>query len=204
MAAQKSIVIMAKFQVRKILGKWRVGYALDLQTLSSTPIGYNEFGHMQFDTKRSEVGELLYRLKYRGDKSVVQELVEAVAAAVGQPSEKIEAIVPVPFSTPRDVQPVTILAEAIGQRLGIPVADCVKRTRELTQLKDVYDLDERLKLLEGAHTVDKAAVNGKKVLLFDDLYRSGATMNAITTLLYDEGGARDVVALTITRTRSNQ
>jgi predicted amidophosphoribosyltransferase len=195
---------MAKFEARKILGKWRVGYALDLQTLSSTPIGYNEFGHMQFDTKRSEIGELLYRLKYRGEIGVVPEIVEAVATAVGQPSDKIEAIVPVPFSSPRAVQPVPLLAAAIGQRLGIPVADCVKRTKELPQLKNVYDLDERLKLLEGAHSVDKASVQGRKVLLFDDLYRSGATMNAITTLLYDEGEARDVVALTITRTRSNQ
>jgi predicted amidophosphoribosyltransferase len=27
-----------------------------------------------------------------------------------------------------------------------------------------------------------------KVLLFDDLFRSGATMNAITAALYDQGG----------------
>lgn len=195
---------MAKFQRRIILGKWRAGFALDLQTLSSTPIGYNEYGHMQFDNTRSEMGELLYQLKYRGDQSVVPEIVEAVAIAVGKPPDKIEAIVPVPPSTPRAAQPVTILAEAIGNRLKIPVVDCVKRIKQLPQLKNVYDLDERLKLLEGAHSVDKAAVQGKKVLLLDDLYRSGATMNAITTLLYDEGGARDVVALTITRTRSNQ
>jgi predicted amidophosphoribosyltransferase len=174
-----------------------------LQTLSSTPIGYNEFGHMQFDTKRSEIGELLYRLKYRSDQSVVQEIVDSVAQVI-QPSANIDAIVPVPSSRPRAVQPVPILAAAIGQRLNIPVADCVKRTKELPQLKDIYDLDERAKLLEGAHTIDKAAVEGKKVLLFDDLYRSGATMNAITTLFYEQGGARDVVALTITRTRSNQ
>ena len=41
-------------------------------------------------------------------------------------------------------------------------------------------------------------------LLFDDLYRSGATMNEITTTLYDQGSAADVFVLTITRTRSNQ
>jgi predicted amidophosphoribosyltransferase len=195
---------MVKFQRRAILGKWRAGFALDLQTLSSTPIGHNEYGHMQFDSQRSEVGELLYQLKYRGDQSVVPAVVEAVASAIGQPSDKIEAIVPVPPSTPRAAQPVAVLAAAIGNRLGIPVVDCVKRIKQLPQLKNVYDLDERLKMLEGAHSVDKAAVQGKKVLLFDDLYRSGATMNAITPLLYDEGGARDVVAVTITRTRSNQ
>ncbi len=47
-------------------------------------------------------------------------------------------------------------------------------------------------------------VQGKGVLLFDDLFRSGATMNAITAALYDEGGAGNVFALTITRTRSHR
>jgi len=42
------------------------------------------------------------------------------------------------------------------------------------------------------------------VLLFDDLYRSGATMNAIAAALLDEGGAADVFALAITRTRSKR
>lgn len=42
------------------------------------------------------------------------------------------------------------------------------------------------------------------VLLFDDLYRSGVTMNAVSSLLYEKGGVAHVSALTITRTRSNQ
>lgn len=33
-----------------IKGRWHFGVALDLHTTSSTPIGPNEHGHMQFDT----------------------------------------------------------------------------------------------------------------------------------------------------------
>ena len=102
------------------------------------------------------------------------------------------------------MQPVLILANVISERLRIPLADCVTRTRDIPELKNVSDLDERLELLEGLHTVDKAATQGKSVLLFDDLYRSGATMNAITTDLYEDGKATDVFALAITRTRSHQ
>ena len=40
--------------------------------------------------------------------------------------------------------------------------------------------------------------------VFDDLFRSGATMNAVTSALYDQGHARDVYALALTRTRSRQ
>ncbi len=65
---------MSQFQLRQILGKWKQGFALDLHTLSSIPLGYNEFGHMQFETTRSEVGELLLKLKNRADTAAVPQL----------------------------------------------------------------------------------------------------------------------------------
>jgi predicted amidophosphoribosyltransferase len=63
---------------------------------------------------------------------------------------------------------------------------------------------ERWRLLEDLHEVDQVKLDGKRVLLFDDLFRSGATMNAITGSLYDQGRASDEYALTLTRTRSHQ
>jgi len=59
-------------------------------------------------------------------------------------------------------------------------------------------------LLDGLFAVDPAATKGQHILLFDDLYRSGATMNAITSVLLGLGQAASVNALTITRTRSNR
>ena len=195
---------MANYQPRRILGKWREGFALDIHTISSIPIGYNEYGHMQYDTTRSELGELLYRLKSKSDDTVVSEIADAAAAFIKEWKPGVEIIVPVPPSSPRALQPVSVLGNALSQRLNIPLVDCVRKTRDAPQLKNVYDLDERLRLLDGLHTVDASATSGRKILLFDDLYRSGATMNSITTLLYDKGKASDVFALTITRTRSNR
>lgn len=195
---------MAKFQPRKIPGRWRDGYALDLHTLSSTAIGYDEFGHMRFDTTRSEVGELLYKLKFSRDETVVPVIVEALQEFVKSWKPPVDAIVPVPPSSERPLQPVMVLATMLSLRLGIALVDCVKKVKETPQLKNVTDFDERLQLLDGLHQVDPSATQGRKILLFDDLYRSGATMNAITDLLYDQGGAADVFALTVTRTRSNR
>lgn len=195
---------MAIFSKRQILGKWRQGFCLDLHTLGSTFLGYDEYGHAQYDTQRSEVGELLYRLKFKGDQSVVPEIVEAVAALMTDWKPAADVLVPVPPSSQRAVQPVIVLAQAISQRLALPLVNCITRTRNVPQLKNVRDLDERSKLLDGLHVVDAVATAGKRVLLFDDLYRSGATMNAITNTLYETGKVIDVFALTITRTRSNQ
>jgi predicted amidophosphoribosyltransferase len=159
---------------------------------------------MQFDTTRSELGELLYRLKSRADETVVPEIADTAAAFISEWKPGVEIMVPVPPSTPRALQPVSVLGNALSQRLNIPFVNCVRKTRDAPQLKNVYDLDERLRLLEGLHTVDVSATSGRKILLFDDLYRSGATMNSIATLLYEQGRATDVFALTITRTRSNR
>jgi predicted amidophosphoribosyltransferase len=168
-------------------------------------LGEDEYGHPQFDTKRSEVGELLYRLKYNADLSALNPLAENAAAFVASWKPGAETVVPVPPSRNRPTQPVLLLAEAVAKRLGLALlSNCVTKIRETPELKDVFDYDERIRLLAGAHRVDKTLVANRRVLLFDDLFRSGATMNAIAAALYDEGGAADVVALAVTRTRSRQ
>ncbi|WP_337738617.1 ComF family protein [Agrobacterium vitis] len=45
---------------------------------------------------------------------------------------------------------------------------------------------------------------GKNILLFDDVFRSGTTLNEITKVLLEQGQASSVRVLTITKTRSNQ
>ena len=91
-----------------------------------------------------------------------------------------------------------------GTATKLPVVECVTLTRSGTELKGVIDVDKRKEFLAGLHAVDAAQTKGKRILLFDDLFRSGSTMNAITDLLLGAGEAASVSALTITRTRSNQ
>lgn len=187
----------------RIVGRWTLGYTLDVHTISSDLVGHDEYGHPQFESKRSELGELLYRLKFRRDQSVIPEIAEVVGTFVESYLPRVDLIVPAPPSTPRREQPVALLARAIGERIGLPVSeDCVWKVRETSQLKNVFDFDERFHLLDGAFQLDSSVTKGKTVLLFDDLYRSGATLNAVAALLYDQGGAKDVVVMTRTRTRS--
>ena len=193
---------MVEINPIRIPGRWSNGFTLDLHTTGSELAGRDGYGHPQFASKRTGLGELLYRLKFRGDKSVVCEIAEVVGTFTETYLPKMDLIVPVPPSTPRKEQPVILLAHAIGDRIGIPVfEDCVWKVRETSQLKNVFDFDERSRLLDGAFEIDRSVTNGKTVLLFDDLYRSGATLNAVNSLLYDRGGAKDVLALALTRTR---
>ena len=58
----------------RLVGPWSGGYALDVHTTSSTMVGHNAFGHPVSDTVRSPLGELLSRLKNRGDEAVLPGL----------------------------------------------------------------------------------------------------------------------------------
>lgn len=49
----------------KIFGVWKEGYALDKHVERSIFIESDIYGNPQYDTERTEVGECLYRLKYR-------------------------------------------------------------------------------------------------------------------------------------------
>jgi len=189
---------------KKIVGNWSSGIALDLHTISSAPTTEDEFGHMQFDTVRSAIGELLYQLKYRGDQNAADPMIETAAAFLTPHRDRFDLLVPVPASTHRALQPVLVLATGIGKALTLPLAACVTATRQTTQLKAVTDLDKRSELLDGLYAVDKMQTRGKRILLFDDLFRSGSTMNTITNLLLNNGQAKSVCVFTITRTRSKQ
>jgi competence protein ComFC len=186
----------------RIPGRWRQGYVLDYHTLSSEFLGYDEFGRGVFDTKRSDIGELLYRLKYRSDKAVLDSIVDTTLKFIASWKPNISIIVPVPPSKTRIFQPVIEISKALSSRLNIPCCeDCVVKSQATPELKNVYNYNERIRLLETAFTISKP-LKDASILLFDDLYRSGATLNAVTEVLYDKGQATHIYALALTRTRS--
>jgi predicted amidophosphoribosyltransferase len=81
--------------------------------------------------------------------------------------------------------------------------DAVTKIKEVPEIKNVTSYEERMRLLEDAHNINSSIVSGRNILLFDDLFRSGATMNSITQALYLHGKAANVYALAVTRTRRN-
>jgi competence protein ComFC len=196
---------MAKYQARKLRGPWKDGYALDLHTISSVVIGHNEYGHPQFDTTYSEVGGLLNRLKYRSDKSTLPDLVETAASFIRSWGIDFGAIVPVPpTKVYRTFQPVLALAGEIANTFKVPLLrSAIRKVKEIPELKNVYDPEERKRLLKGAFEANADAIKGLRILLVDDLYRSGATMNEITEVLL-ASGASEVYAFAFTQTRTKK
>jgi|SRR3989344_5535341 len=196
---------MTKIAPRLIKGAWNEGYALDLHTVSSTLIGHDEYGHEKFDTEYTEIGGLLYRLKSKGEISPIDAITSAAADFVQSKKWELDLVIPVPPSNIRSFQPVIALADQLAKKLGVPsCADCLEKTKKTPGLKNIFNPHERTRLLEGAFSVNRAKSEGKRVLLFDDLYRSGATMNEVCSALGANGDVKVIYALTVTMTRTRR
>ncbi|OGJ91393.1 MAG: hypothetical protein A2268_00110 [Candidatus Raymondbacteria bacterium RifOxyA12_full_50_37] len=189
----------------EIKGNWKKGLALDLHTESSTYLGTDETGHDKFDTKRTKIGQLVYDLKYSGNQAAVPRIVEIIRANIKR-IDKIDVILPVPPSKSRSVQPVHLIADALGAATGIPVIkNAIVKKKETPELKNIKDPAKREEILKNAFSLTgKYDFKDKKVLFIDDLYRSGATLRAITSIIKEQGQAADIFVLTLTKTRSNR
>ena len=188
-----------------IQGNWEQGYVLDYHVLRSEFVGYDEYGHPRFENTHSEIGELLYRLKYKLDKTVIEEIAEVAANFIAGRKHKIDLIAPVPPTRKRDFQPVFEVAKHIGLKLQmVSCEDCFIKIKETPELKNVEDYQQRLQLLDGAYICDPIRLRGKSMLLFDDLFRSGATLRALTQVAYQQGEAAQVFALALTRTKTKR
>jgi len=175
---------------RPLRGPWKAGWALDF--------------HSRFagtDRSLTEAGDLVYRFKYGGETALADALAERLHALVQAHPElaQVDAILPVPPSTPRAADPVQALAVALGQRLQVPVqADWLVKTRATQPQKDMRNPAQKQANVAGAFAVS-GPVRGLRLLVLDDLYGSGATLAEVARVL-KRAGATAVLVLTLTRT----
>lgn len=190
-----------KVSIKQIGGIWDLGYALDKHVLSSEFIGYNEFGHPEFNTTRTEVGESLFRLKYRGDWSQIQPLANELATRIFPKFKDVGFLVPMPASITRAKQPVTVLTIELGKMLGKPVYDnlLVKKSTG-KQLKNVNTKAEKLEILKDSFSINDAigGAGPLNALLVDDLFATGASLEAACTAMRNYAKIRSVYVATLT------
>ena len=170
----------------KIVGSWDAGYVLDWHVLSSVLDGENSDGKPKFNTIRTDVGEAVYQLKYRSDFTKAHLLALSIATQIVPLFSGISYIIPMPPSKIRSRQPVPEIAREIGRLIK---KDCLEnlliKNGTTLQMKDIPTIEEKNAALLGCFALNDSIVpNGKyNLLIIDDLYSSGASLNAATTTL---------------------
>lgn len=193
---------MKKMNPIRLNGKWKQGYALDVHTLSSEYIGENEFGRPLYNTIRSDMGELIYRLKYKKEDTI-SEIMEIVIPFLKKWGiiDKIDLIIPIPPSNQRSKQPVFEICNAIGECFNVKVSYDILKKNTKQQVKGL-DLVEKRRTLESSIICNGNIGGDVSVLLIDDLYESGATLTTATNVLRRKHNVESIYVLTMTKTKN--
>lgn len=116
-----------------------------------------------------------------------------------------EVIVPVPLHRwrllARRYNQAAVLAQALGRGTGVPVADAALLRVRRTPSQGRLSRDQRARNVQGAFRVaerQRPVIEGRRVLLVDDVLTTGATAAACTRALL-RAGAGGVDLLTLAR-----
>ena len=177
---------------------------LDWHVAHSEFLGHNQFGHPEYNTTRTEVGEAIFQLKYRSDLTQIDALASTMTDAIKMNFPTVAFIVPMPPSKVRSVQPLMLLAEKVAKFLGIPKFDNILlKVGTTPQMKDIGTREEKIQALMGCFQINKAITNEGKwdVLILDDLYSSGASLSAATTAMSTYNKVNNIYVAAFSRTK---
>ena len=92
-----------------------------------------------------------------------------------------------------------LLAERAAEELGLPVRGTLEKTRNTTEQSSLTEEERRRANVKGVYrALEGCGVEGKHVLLVDDVTTSGATLSECAACLC-LAGAASVTALTLAR-----
>ena len=148
------------------------------------------------------VRNALHKLKYRRDVALGDALAAQLKEFAASLKWPADMIVPVPLgkkrSGERGYNQVSLIARPLALAIGMTFApDALNRVRE-TRSQVGLTKAERRANVSGAFQAQRTRVNGRIVLLMDDVATTGSTLSSCAEALY-AAGARDVFALTVAR-----
>ena len=150
---------------------------------------------------RSAVGTI-YRFKYAKRQEYAEFLGREMAIHFKEDMKKwkAEALIPVPIHKSRKYQrgynQAELLAEEIGRRTGIPVKkNLIVRCKKTVPQKMLKDA-ERQNNLKKAFKIGQNDVKLSTIIIIDDIYTTGSTVNEMADIL-NRVGIDKVYVLTL-------
>lgn len=157
---------------------------------------------------REPVNTSIYRFKYHNQRCYASFYAGEFVKHYGSLLKRWapEVLVPVPLSRrrrrKRGYNQAELLARELGRRLGIPAGPgLVLRVRDTSPQK-MLDGRKRKKNLEEAFEVPETCFVPQRVLVVDDIYTTGSTIDAVARAL-KRAGAQKVYFLTISIGQGN-
>lgn len=150
----------------------------------------------------ASIADSIYRFKYRNRREYAAFYGECMAARIGTIllSLGVEAIVPVPIhrskQRSRGYNQAKLLADELSKRINIPVRDdLIIRSKKTIPLKELAP-NERKNNIKGAFKLACNDVKLTTIVIIDDIYTTGATIDAVSAV-FRAAGVKSVFALSL-------
>lgn len=144
----------------------------------------------------------MYRFKYSNRREYAVFYAKEAARLYGDWIKKnhIEVIVPIPMyqgkKRRRGYNQAEVFARALGAELKLPVNDrIVRRVRDTRPQKELNDRERRYNL-KNAFQFTPDIVKYNQILLVDDIYTTGSTIDTVADILLS-GGAKTIYYICI-------
>lgn len=150
------------------------------------------------------ITDLIYRLKYNGEKFVAKTLSNLLLKFFMEQNVDVDIVIPVPLHLKREAQRKFNQSELLAQSFkehGFNVdVTCVVRTKNTTTQTALSKQLRKQNMEEAFKVLVKSKVKNKNVLLIDDVYTTGATFNSLSNTL-KKCGAKNVYGLSLAHTK---
>jgi len=149
------------------------------------------------------VREAVHALKYNHLSALARPMGELMASYLKVEELPVDLVVPVPLfgrrQRVRGYNQSALLARELARLNGLPLAERgLSRRRDTPPQARSVDAEARRRNVAGAFAADGSRVEGRRVLLIDDVMTTGATLDACAQAMH-QGGAASVWALTFAR-----
>lgn len=143
-----------------------------------------------------KVSESILRFKYHNQREYGETYAKWMVRCLGEwiLRMKIDVIVPVPIHKSRMLKrgynQAELIAVEMGELMNIPVStDGVVRIKKTVPQKKLSVL-ERMRNMQHSFRVEKDVFAGKNVLVIDDIYTTGITIDALSAVLMKKGAGK--------------
>jgi ComF family protein len=158
-----------------------------------------------FYNRDSRIRKLIHNLKYKGVREIGRELGKIYGLSLKNSGflEGIDLIIPVPLHHSkkriRGFNQAEIISEGLSEASGIPVDTKTLERVTLTSTQTKRSRYERWVNVDGIFNIaDRSVLNGKHVLLVDDVITTGSTIESCVNEISKCGEATiTVVALAV-------